>query len=166
MSNLALSLFRSSSVRELSDRAIGAYEATLAPCTRACSRLCKFIACTCWSDLAWSKTLVVRTELAPVIHLSLKFFPPIILSLYLAQARHFSSVTTFTPASVSVAQSSHVTVWHLRSYLDTHFVYVSCFTFRRFAPRSLSDTAQALARRLFMIAWHDTSTRVASSPGN
>ena len=42
---------------------------------------------------------------------------PTILCLYLVHTRHFSFVTNFTPPSISVSQSRHVTVWHWRSYI-------------------------------------------------
>ena len=55
---------------------------------RAWSRL-RLIAWMCMSDFAWSSTLVVRVQYAPLIHLSLKFFRHWILSLYLVQTQHY-----------------------------------------------------------------------------
>ena len=58
---------------------------------RVWSHLRWFIAWTCTSDFGQSSTLVVRTESAPLIHLSLRFFHPWIL----AQTWHYwgSSLT-------------------------------------------------------------------------
>ena len=74
------------------------------------------IACVCWSFRAWSRTLLVRTESAPLIHLSLKFFFPLILS------------TNVLPPSFLISQSSHVIVWHSRSKLRCYFLNVSWVT--------------------------------------
>ena len=97
------------------------------------------------------RMLVVCTESAPLIHLSLKFFHPITQSLYLVHTQHFSFVTSFTPPSIPVSQSSHVTVWHSLSYCLTHFRCVSCFIFLHLAGCSLADAA----RLLFMIGYHN-----------
>ena len=97
------------------------------------------------------RMLVVRTESAPLIHLSLKFFHPITQSLYLVHTQHFSFITSFTPPSIPVSQSSHVTVWHSLSYCLTHFRCVSCFIFLHLAGCSLADAA----RLLFMIGYHN-----------
>ena len=123
MLNLTLSFLHSSSDNVLSDYAIGACVATLTACAQTCSLLRRFIVWTCWSDFAWLRMLVVHTESASLIDLSLKFFHPRILSLFLVHSQHLSFVTSFTPPSIPVLQSSHVTVWQSQSYCLTHFWY-------------------------------------------
>ena len=49
----------------------------------------------CCSFWAWSQTLLNLTESAPTIHLSLKFFLPLIFSMNLLHASHFFRITTF-----------------------------------------------------------------------
>jgi len=41
------------------------------------------------------------------------------------------------PLSSSVSQSSQLTVWHSRSCSMIHFLYISYFTFHRFASRAM-----------------------------
>ena len=84
---------------------------------QAWSHLRRFIAWTCMSDFAWSSTLVITTESALLIHLSLKFFHPWILSLYLAQTWHYwaSSLAWYlarllchNPATPSSGNCDHI----------------------------------------------------------
>lgn len=90
------------------------------------------IAWVCWSFLAWSWTLLILTESAPAIHLSLKLFLPQILSTNSVQALHFSWATTFFPRSLSLEQSSHDKVWYSRSRSRCHFLKVAYLTHRFF----------------------------------
>ena len=80
------------------------------------------MACSC------SRTLLTLMESAPTIHLSLKFFMPLILSTNSLQTLYLSMLTGFLPPSRSHEQSSHDIVWYSRLRSHFHFEKVAWST--------------------------------------
>ena len=71
---------------------------------------------------AWSWMLLVCSEPAPTIHLSLKFLKLCILSLHLQQTEHRNATTIFLPEFKAVTQSSQVIDYILSKSLCTFCV--------------------------------------------
>ena len=121
ISNLCLNLTFSSSDKLVKATTMGALEVELCLVAAAASLCNRAIAWLCYSLLAWSRILLVRTESAPDIHRSLKFCLHKICDRNLAQTLHFSFFTTLVPPSTTVSQSNQVMVLHSRSNSRCHF---------------------------------------------
>ena len=87
--------------------------------------------------------LLVRSESAPMIHLSLKFLELCILSLNLQHTIHHNATTSFLP---EVTQSSHVIDLISLSKSRCHFLKVSnCMVHFLHLPLSLSSCLSPLS---------------------
>ena len=73
------------------------------PLAMACPFSNRLIAVQCCMVLAWSRMLLVRSELAPTIHLSLKFLELSIRSLNLQHTEHRSHYCLLADACLSYA---------------------------------------------------------------
>ena len=138
---------------------IGALEVEVCPVAAAslCSRAITWLCC---SLLAWSRILLARTESAPCIHWSLKFWLHGNFDQNLVHTVHFSFLTTLIPPSTTALQSTQVTLLQSQSNSCSHFWNVVYCTFSLLCLTPCSSLLKFTSKFIHKLVDHNrTHTR-------